>query len=166
MWIREEFGRWFTGKRKSGEGKFPCAASRLRSGSLRSPPLRHEAAHPPQGVTHAVITKCYLCDAQIPVPALPFPAHSFLLNFGRCLNWSKWSNHNFVQFGFESWPSLSRMGHSYRLTPFRSPRRPHSEMEPLRFEALETKTDRRGRAARIESWRKALPDRSDVCMNL
>jgi len=71
MWIREEFGRWFTGKRKSGEGKFPCAASRLRSGSLRSPPLRHEAAHPPQGVTHAVITKCYLCDAQIPSLALP-----------------------------------------------------------------------------------------------
>lgn len=71
MWIREEFGRWFTGKRKSGEGKFPCAASRLRSGSLRSPPLRHEAAHPPQGVTHAVITKCYLCDAQIPSLAPP-----------------------------------------------------------------------------------------------
>jgi hypothetical protein len=71
MWIREEFGRWFTGKRKSGEGKFPCAASRLRSGSLRSPPLRREAAHPPQSVTHAVITKCYLCDDQIPRLALP-----------------------------------------------------------------------------------------------
>jgi hypothetical protein len=84
MWIREEFGRWFTGKRKSGEGKFACAASRLRSGSLRSPPLRHEAAHPPQGVTHAVITKCYLCDAQIPSLALPCGKYTEARRAGDC----------------------------------------------------------------------------------
>jgi hypothetical protein len=71
MQIREEFGLWFTGKKRSDEKKIPCAASRLRSGSLRSPLLRREAAHPPQSVTHAVITKCYLCDAQIPSLALP-----------------------------------------------------------------------------------------------
>ena len=74
MRIREESGRWFTGKKRSGEEKKPCAASRLRSGSLRSPLLRREAAHPPQSVTHAVITKCYLCGAQIPSLALPTEA--------------------------------------------------------------------------------------------
>jgi hypothetical protein len=53
---------------------FPRSASRLRYGSLRSPSLRREAERPPQSVTHAVITKCYLCGAQIPSLALPFPA--------------------------------------------------------------------------------------------
>jgi hypothetical protein len=81
MPIREEFGRWFTGKRKSGERKTPCAASRLRYGSLRSPPLRREAAHPPQSVTHALTTKCYLSGAQIPSLALPFPVVTDALPF-------------------------------------------------------------------------------------
>ncbi|MGA2542974.1 MAG: hypothetical protein ABSG78_15595, partial [Verrucomicrobiota bacterium] len=54
------------------------------SGSLRSPPLRHEAAHPPQGVTHAVITKCYLCDAQIPSLALPCGKYTEARRAGDC----------------------------------------------------------------------------------
>jgi len=71
MLMREGFGRWFTGRRKSGEKKIPCSASRLRSGSLRSPPLRREAERSPQSVTSAVITKCNPCGAQIPSLALP-----------------------------------------------------------------------------------------------
>ncbi len=51
--------------------KRPRSASRLRSGSLRSPSLRREAEFLPQSVTHAVSTKCYLCGERVPSLAPP-----------------------------------------------------------------------------------------------